>query len=82
MKIVLVGRGKGQRKIQWIHCVLLCLVLSLIMGLGVLYGAYFLFHWWKPANFFSGMLLGLGLVIVGLIGGLQTPLEKLTPLDQ
>ncbi|MFH1741463.1 MAG: hypothetical protein ABIH23_20855, partial [bacterium] len=67
----------GKRVIQWSNFVGLCLLLSLLVGIGVGVVYFLLSGQWKPFPFLYGLVTGGMVVGVGLIAGLRTPMEKL-----
>ncbi len=82
MKITLVGQQDGKRKIHWTNYCLLSYCLAMIMGLGVGGVFYLLAQRWSHGAVIFGIVNGLGLVGLGLISGMQTPIDKLGSLPE
>ncbi len=82
MKVILVGQQDGKRKIHWTNYCLLSLGLAMIMGLGVGGVFYLLGQRWSHSAVVFGIVIGLGLAGVGLIRGMQTPIDKLDSLPE
>jgi hypothetical protein len=67
MPIVIVGQKNGKAVIRWPQCLGLCLVLSVVLGLGV--GLTF----YLPAGYWSHKAVLFGIVIAVGIWGDQWP---------
>jgi hypothetical protein len=81
MRIVLVGRKNGKAVIRWPQYLSLSLVLSFVIGAGVGSVFYMLSGHWSHGATLCGIIIGIGITGLGLINGLRTPTEKLTPID-
>jgi predicted membrane-bound spermidine synthase len=81
MNIVIVGKKNGKRHIQWLIFFLLGTVLGVIGGLvsGCIY--YLLCGRWSHTSVIYGIAAMIGMILVGLIAGLRTPLDKLQALS-
>lgn len=77
MKIVVIAKQAGKRKIDWANYFLLSFCLAMIMGLGVGGVYYLLAGRWSHAAVTYGIGIGAGIVGFGFIMGLQTPIDKL-----
>ena len=82
MKVIIVGQQDGKRKIHWTNYYLLSFCLAMIMGLGMGGVFYFLAQRWSHNVVFFGIVIGLGLVGMALMRGLQTPIDKLDSLHK
>ena len=80
MNIVIVGKKNGKRKIQWLNFFLLSFGLGIIGGLlsGCTY--YLLSKQWSHVAVLSGIVVMVGMMLVGLIKSLGTPIDKLRQL--
>ncbi len=81
MKIVLVGQKNGKTVIRWPQYLGLSLTLSLVMGIGSGAVFYLLAGQWSHAATLHGAGMGACIVGLGLVNGLRTSADKLTPLD-
>jgi len=82
MKVILVGQKDGKRKILWTNYCLLSFCLAMIMGLGIGGVYYLLAQRWSHDAVLFGIAIGLGQVGLGLIIGMQTPIDKLRQLPK
>ena len=82
MKVILVGQQDGKRKIHWPNYCLLSFCLATIMGIGVGGVFYLLAQRWSHSAVAFGIVIGLGQVGIGLIRGMQTPIDKLGSLPE
>lgn len=80
MPIVMVGQKNGKAVIRWPQCLGLSVVLSMVLGLGVGLTFYLLASYWSHKAVLFGIVIAVGIVQVGVINGLRTPPDKLTPL--
>jgi hypothetical protein len=80
MRIVIVGEKNGKPVIRWPQYLGLSLALSVIVGGGEGIGYYLLAGAWSHLAAMHGASMGLVVVGVGLISGLRTPPDKLTPV--
>jgi len=80
MRIVLVGQRNGKPVIRWPQYLGLSFVLSMVVGFGSGAVFYLLAGRWSHGTVLYGIAIGLGIASVGLINGLRTPPEKLTPI--
>jgi VIT1/CCC1 family predicted Fe2+/Mn2+ transporter len=80
MRIVIVGKKNGVRKIQWLNFFLLTFVLGIIGGLvgGGIY--YLLCRRWSHTAVISAAAIIAGTMFLGLIKSLSTPIDKLREL--
>jgi hypothetical protein len=81
MHIVIVGQRNGKAVVQWSRFLGLALVLSMVLGLGTGLVFFLLAGRWSHTPVLSGLLIGAGIALGGLITGLRTPPERLSPLD-
>jgi len=65
---------------RWPQCLGLYLVLSVVLGLGVGLVFYLLGGYRSHKAGLFGIVIAVGIVQVGVIDGLKTPPDKLTPL--
>ena len=80
MRIVIVGQKNGKPVIRWPQCLGLSFALSTIIGTGGGTVFYLLAGRWSRGAVLCGIAIGLGIAGAGLITGLKTPPEKLTPI--
>jgi hypothetical protein len=80
MRIVIVGKRNGERKIVWLNFFLLTFVLGIIGGLvgGGIY--YLLCGQWSHTAVISVAAITAGMMFFGLIKSLSTPIDKLRQL--
>jgi len=81
MHIIIIGQRNGKAVVQWSRFLGLALVLSMVFGLGTGLVFYLLAGRWSHKVVLFGITVGAGIVSGGLLMGLTTPPEKLTPLD-
>ena len=81
MNIVIVGNKNGKRQIQWLNFFLLTFGLGIIGGLlsGCIY--YLLSRQWSHVAVMSGIVMMVGMMLVGLVKSLGTPIDKLRRLS-
>ena len=81
MPIVLVGRKEQSVVVRWPQFLGLTCCLGALLGLGC--GAVFalMAGRWSHGVALFGFVMGIALGGVGLLGGLLTPIERLTPVD-
>ena len=81
MRVIIVGEKNGKAVIRWPQYIGLSFTLSMLVGLGT--GGVFrlLAGSWSHMATLWGCAMGLGIAGVGLMNGMRTPPEKLTPLD-
>jgi hypothetical protein len=80
MNIIIVGKKNGNRRIQWLNFFLLGTALGIIGGLGIASVYYLLCGRWSHTSVIYGIAIMIGMVLLGLINGLRTPLDKLQEL--
>ncbi len=80
MRIVVVAQRNGKPVIRWPQYLGLSFVLSMVVGSGSGAVFYLLAGRWSYGAVLYGIAIGLGIASVGLINGLRTPPEKLTPI--
>lgn len=80
MRIVIVGQKDGKAVIRWPQYLGLSCALSMVVGLGAVAGFYLLAGSWSHIPLVLGLVMGASVVGVGLVTGLRTPPDKLTPV--
>ena len=80
MRIVIVGQKNGKPAIRWPQYLGLSFALSMIIGIGSGAVFYLIAGRWSHGTAIWGIVIGVGIAGVGLINGLRTPPEKLTPI--
>jgi len=80
MKIVIVGKRNGERKIQWLNFFLLSFVLGIIGGLGGGGIYYLLCRRWSNIVVMYVAAIMVGMNFFGLLKSLGTPIDKLRQL--
>jgi hypothetical protein len=80
MRIVIVGKRNGVRKIQWPNFFLLTFVLGIIGGLSAGGIYYLLCRRWSHTAVISTAGITVGTMYLGLIKSLSTPIDKLRQL--
>lgn len=80
MRIVIVGRRNGKAVVRWPQFLGLGVVLSLVLGLGTGLVFCLLAGRWSPLPVVFGVFWGTGMAALGVIGGLRTPTDRLTPI--
>jgi len=80
MNIIVVGKKNGKRHIQRLNFFLLGTVLGVIGGLGIGCIYYLFCGRWSHASVICGIAIMIGMVLLCLIAGLRTPLDKLQEL--
>ena len=81
MKVVIVGRKDGARTIRWWALLSLSTVLALIVGAGMGFGYRLLAGQWNHLPVLLGIAMGISVAGIGLLNGLRSPLDELTPLE-
>ena len=81
MGIVIVGQKGGKRVVRWPQALGLAVCSAMVFGLGIGCGFRLLTGFWVAPPFVVGGMGGLILMGIGLISGLRTQLERLTPIS-
>ena len=81
MNVIIVGRREGQRVIRWPQFFALGLGLALVLGVGMGFVYSLLAGQWTTFPVLFGIVIGVTMAGLGLMTGLQCPIEKLKPLD-
>jgi len=81
MRVVLVGQKNGKAVIRWPQYACLSFVLSMFVGMWAGGTFYLVAGRWSHDAVLYGIAIGLGIVGVGLLKGLRTPPDRLSPID-
>ena len=80
MRVVIVGEKNGKPVIRWPQYIGLSFALSMLVGFGTGAVFYLLGGSWSHGATLFGVAIGVGIAGLGLINGLRTSPEKLTPI--
>ncbi len=80
MRVVIVGQKNGKAVIRWPQYLSLSITLALVSGAGVGAVFYMLAGRWSHGATLYGIVIGIGMTGLGLINGLRTPPDKLSPM--
>ncbi|MFH0964918.1 MAG: hypothetical protein V2A58_13040 [Planctomycetota bacterium] len=80
MRIVVVGRKGGKRRVRWASAIGLGVTLALVVGLGCGVVFYLLAQRWSHFPVLFGLVVGVAMAMLGVIHGLRAPIEDLAEL--